>query len=61
MGIFAMVSQIPNPKLLSMALKYQVDDKFPSLSLPNDYEQEVSIGELVNSQPLILAFHCVPW
>ncbi len=44
-----------------MALKYQVGQQFPSLSLINDREQEVSISELAGGQPLILAFYRGPW
>ena len=44
-----------------MALKYQVGQQFPSLSLIDDREQDVSISELAGGQPLILAFYRGPW
>ena len=44
-----------------MALKYQVGQQFPSLSLIDDREQEASISELAGGQPLILAFYRGPW
>jgi peroxiredoxin len=44
-----------------MALKYQVGHKFPSLSLLDDRDKEVSIAELADGQPLILAFYRGPW
>ena len=45
----------------SMALKYQVGQQFPSLSLIDDRKQEVSITELAGGQPLVLAFYRGPW
>lgn len=44
-----------------MPLRYQVGQKFPSMSLIDDREQEVSIAELAGGQPLILAFYRGPW
>jgi len=44
-----------------MPLKYQVGQQFPSLSLIDDREKEVSISELAGSQPLILSFYRGPW
>lgn len=38
-----------------MALKYQVGDTFPSLSVPNDHGQHVSMAGLTDGQPLILS------
>ena len=46
---------------VSMALKYHVGQQFPSLSLIDDREQEVSIAELAGGQPLVLAFYRGPW
>ena len=42
-------------------LKYHVGQQFPSMSLIDDREQEVSIAELADGQPLILAFYRGPW
>ena len=44
-----------------MALRYEVGQKFPSLSLIDDRERTVSIEELAGGQPLILAFYRGPW
>ena len=44
-----------------MALGVEVGQKFPSLSLVDDREQEVSIAEVANGLPLILAFYRGPW
>jgi len=44
-----------------MALKYRVDQRFPSVSLVDDQDREVSISELVGGQPLILSFYRGPW
>ena len=44
-----------------MALKYNVGQQFPAISLIDDREKEVSIAELVGGQPLILAFYRGPW
>ena len=44
-----------------MALRYEVGQKFPSLSLVDDREKSVSIGELAGGRPLILAFFRGPW
>ena len=44
-----------------MPLKYEVGQKFPSLALTDDREQEVSIEEVGGGQPLILAFYRGPW
>lgn len=44
-----------------MALKYDVGQKFPSLSLVDDQEHAVSIAELAEGQPLIIAFYRGPW
>ena len=45
----------------SMALKYEVGQKFPSVSLLDDRERAVSIAELAEGRPLILAFFRGPW
>ena len=44
-----------------MALRYDVGEKFPSLSLVDDREREVSIADVAAGQPLILAFYRGPW
>ncbi len=44
-----------------MPLKYEIGQKFPSMSLEDDREQEVSIEEVAGGQPLILAFYRGPW
>ncbi len=44
-----------------MALKYEVGQKFPSMSLVDDRGQSVSIEELAKRSPLILAFYRGPW
>ena len=44
-----------------MPLRYEVGQKFPSMTLVDDREREVSIEEVANSQPLILAFYRGPW
>ena len=48
-------------KEVVMALRYHVGQKFPSLTLTDDREKEVSIAELAGGQPLILAFYRGPW
>jgi peroxiredoxin len=44
-----------------MALKYEIGQKFPSVSLVDDREREVSIADLAEGRPLILAFYSGPW
>ena len=44
-----------------MALKYQVGQKFPLMSLLDDRDKEVSIADLAGGQPLILSFYRGPW
>jgi peroxiredoxin len=44
-----------------MPLKLEVGDTFPSLSLTSDRGQSVSIAELADGRPLILAFYRGPW
>ncbi len=44
-----------------MPLRYEVGQKFPSQSLIDDREQEVSIEEVAGGRPLILAFFRGPW
>lgn len=44
-----------------MALKYRVDQTFPSVSLVDDQEREVSMAKLTGGQPLILSFYRGPW
>jgi peroxiredoxin len=44
-----------------MALKYEVGQKFPSVSLLDDRKRVVSIADLAEGRPLILAFFRGPW
>ena len=44
-----------------MALKFEVGQKFPSVSLLDDRAGEVSIEKLAKGGPLILAFYRGPW
>ncbi len=44
-----------------MALKYEVGQKFPSVSLLDDRKRAVSIADLAERRPLILAFFRGPW
>ena len=44
-----------------MPLRYDVGQKFPSLSLVDDRGNEVSIEEVAGGRPLILAFYRGPW
>ncbi len=45
----------------TMALRYDIGEKFPSVSLIDDRERETSIAELASDQPLFLAFYRGPW
>ncbi len=44
-----------------MALKYEICQKVPSISLLDDRERAVSIAELAVCRTLILAFLRGPW
>ncbi len=44
-----------------MPLRYAVGDKFPSFLLLDEREREVSLADLAEGQPLILAFYRGPW
>ncbi len=44
-----------------MALKLDVGDKFPSLTLVDDQGAQVSIEEVAGGRPLVLAFYRGPW
>ncbi|MDJ0848880.1 MAG: hypothetical protein QNK04_10920 [Myxococcota bacterium] len=44
-----------------MPLEYEVGQKFPSVSLLDDRNREISIAELAEGRPLILAFFRGPW
>jgi peroxiredoxin len=44
-----------------MPLKYEVGQKFPSLSLVDDRGNETSIADVADKRPLILAFYRGPW
>ena len=44
-----------------MPLRYEVGQKFPSMTLVDDREREVSIEEVSDAKPLILAFYRGPW
>ncbi len=44
-----------------MPLQYEVGQKFPSVRLVDDRENERSIEELSGGRPLLLAFYRGPW
>ena len=44
-----------------MPLRYDVGQKFPSVSLVDDRAQTVSISEVADGRPLLLAFYRGPW
>ena len=44
-----------------MPLRYEVGDKFPSMTLVDDRGKEVTLEEVAGGQPLILAFYRGPW
>lgn len=44
-----------------MSLRLDVGDAFPSLTLANDRSHTVSIAEVADGHPLILAFYRGPW
>lgn len=44
-----------------MPLRYEIGQKFPSIGLVDDREREVSIAEVAEGRPLILAFYRGPW
>ena len=44
-----------------MALRYDVGDRFPSITLTDDRGQPVSIEEVAGGRPLVLAFYRGPW
>ena len=44
-----------------MALKYEVGQKFPSMSLVDDRESAVTIEEVAGGRPLFIAFFRGPW
>ncbi len=44
-----------------MALRYEVGQKFPSMTLVDDRENTVSIEEVAGGRPLVLAFYRGPW
>jgi peroxiredoxin len=44
-----------------MPLKLKVGDTFPSLSLTSDRGQSISIAEIADGRPLMLAFYRGPW
>ena len=44
-----------------MALRYDVGQKFPSLTLVDDRDNEVAIEEVAGGRPLILIFYRGPW
>ena len=44
-----------------MALKFEIGQKLPSMSLVDDRGREVALEEVAGGQPLILAFFRGPW
>lgn len=44
-----------------MPLAYDIGQRFPSQTLRDDREKEVSIAEVADDKPLILAFYRGPW
>jgi len=44
-----------------MPLRFEVGQKFPSLTLVDDRANPVSIAEVAGGRPLILAFYRGPW
>ncbi len=44
-----------------MALKYEIGQKFPSVSLLDDRQRSVSIVDVAEGRPLIVAFYRGPW
>ena len=44
-----------------MPLRYEVGQKFPSVTLIDDGGREVSIEDLRGGMPLILVFYRGPW
>ena len=42
-------------------LQYDVGQKFPGVTLVDDRGAEVSIEEVADNRPLILAFYRGPW
>ncbi len=44
-----------------MSLKFEVGASVPSLSLADDRGNEVSIEEVADGRPLLLAFYRGPW
>ena len=44
-----------------MPLRYEVGQKFPSVTLVDDRGAETSIEEVGGGQPLTLAFYRGPW
>ena len=44
-----------------MSLRYEIGQKFPSVTLSDDRGQQVSIEEVADGRPLILVFYRGPW
>ena len=44
-----------------MSLRLQVGQPFPNQRLVDDRDREVSLEEVADSKPLILAFYRGPW
>lgn len=44
-----------------MALKYEVGQKFPDITLMDERNKAVSIAELADNRPMIIAFFRGPW
>jgi len=44
-----------------MPLQYDLGDRFPSVTLKDDRATPVSISQVGDNRPLILAFYRGPW
>ena len=44
-----------------MALKYEVGQKFPDITLMDERNKAVSIAERADKRPMIIAFFRGPW
>jgi len=42
-------------------LQFSVGEKFPDFTLLDDRDREVSLADVAEKQPLILAFYRGPW
>ena len=44
-----------------MPLRFEISEKFPSATLVDDRGNSVSIADVAQGRPLILAFYRGPW